>query len=400
MGMKTLSRSFLTLAVVLFCTEFVRSAFLLSFLPFYAVNELNFTVAWVGLAVSLHYVADTGIKLVAGYLLDRFPLRWLIPVTFLLMLGGLLAVFFSPFAWVMIVGSVLIGIGASPIWLICLGKVKEKQRASQMGMIYTIWMASLGLGPITINLILAQSYGLSFWLLFILLTVGFAVSFSLMKEARLNVLKVSVSEQFGQLGQKLIQLKWLAPGMVLQMMAAGLLLPILPSFASQHLGLNEAEYSLMLLLGGAGAILFLVPMGKLADKWGHKRMLVIGFCCLTAALYLLIWSASMYSTLMLALILGLSYSAVLPAWNAILSYLVPPDQKGTGWGILSGIEGLGIMIGPVIGGWIASRYTDAASVTISAVLLAFIALFYMLLPKNKLVAEDGKYRSGDKVQAG
>ncbi|MDP1512070.1 MFS transporter [Paenibacillus ottowii] len=206
----------------------------------------------------------------------------------------------------------------------------------------------------------------------------------------MHLQSVSFAEQAAGLRRRLVQLKWLLPGMVLQMTAAGLLLPILPGFAADHLRLSQPQYSIMLILGGTGAILFLVPMGKLADRWGHKQMLFTGFVSLTVILALLIVSMPPPALSMLfAFMLGLSYSAVLPAWNAVLSYLVPEDQKGTGWGVLSGIEGLGIMIGPVIGGWIASQYTNDAAISISAALLAVLALFYLILPQNKLVSARG-----------
>ncbi|SHE10641.1 Lipoteichoic acid protein A [Chlamydia abortus] len=377
-------RSILTLAVVLFCTEFVRSAFLFSFLPNYAVRSLGHSVAIVGLAVSVHYIADTVVKGLAGYLLDRFPLRWLLPATFVIMLSGFLIFFYSTHVSLLLAGSALLGIGASPVWLICLGQVKENQRAEQMGTIYTIWMASLGLGPILVNFTLDQGYAASFFLFILLLAAGFVCSLWTMKENRASMERADVS--LHQLWSRLARLKWLLPGMILQMMAAGLLLPILPSFVSEHLGMSQAEYSFMLLLGGAGAILFLIPMGKLADRWGHKRMLGIGFLSLTVILYLVIGSRSVYLTMLLALLLGLAYSAVLPAWNAVLSYAVPKEQKGMGWGILSGIEGIGIMIGPAIGGWVASRYTGTTTVMLSAGMLMIIAIFYLLLPESRLIS--------------
>ncbi|ADO56694.2 MFS transporter [Paenibacillus jamilae] len=389
-GRSAFKLSTLMLFTVLFCTEFVRSAFLFSFLPNFAVNESGQTVALVGLAVSLHYTADTLIKCVAGYLLDRFSLRWLLPATFVLMLSGLAAVFVSPYAWGLVAGSVMLGMGASPIWLICLEKIRLTERAAQIGAIYTVWLACIGLGPITINLTFDYGFVPAFRLMAALLAVGCIASFGINRTTPLHLQNVSFAEQATRLRRRLVQLKWLLPGMVLQMTAAGLLLPILPGFAADHLGLSQPQYSIMLIFGGAGAMLFLVPMGKLADRWGHKQMLFAGFVSLTVILALLIVSMPPPAlTMLFAFMLGLSYSAVLPAWNAVLSYLVPEDQKGTGWGVLSGIEGLGIMIGPVIGGWIASQYTNEAAISISAALLAVLALFYLILPQNKLVSARG-----------
>ncbi|WP_239483552.1 MFS transporter [Paenibacillus rhizolycopersici] len=380
----------LTLFMVLFCTEFVRSAFLFSFLPNFAVNESGQTVALVGLAVSLHYAADTLIKGVAGYFLDRFSLRWLLPTTFVLMLSGLAAVFFSSYAWGLVAGSVLLGIGASPIWLICLEKIRMTERAAQMGAIYTVWLASIGLGPVMVNLTFDAGFEPAFWLLVSLLAFGCIASFAIDRTTPLYLQNVSFAEQAAGLRRRLVQLKWLLPGMILQMTAAGLLLPILPSFAVDHLGLSQPQYSLMLMLGGAGAILFLVPMGRLADRWGHKQMLVAGFVSLTVVMALLAVSIPPPAlTMLFAFMLGLSYSAVLPAWNAVLSYLVPEEQKGTAWGVLSGIEGLGIMIGPVIGGWVASQYTNTAAISTSMALMAVLALFYLILPQSKLVPAGG-----------
>ncbi|MBU9708575.1 MFS transporter [Paenibacillus sp. AK121] len=389
-GRSAFKLSTLMLFTVLFCTEFVRSAFLFSFLPNFAVNESGQTVALVGLAVSLHYTADTLIKCVAGYLLDRFSLRWLLPATFVLMLSGLAAVFVSPYAWGLVAGSVMLGMGASPIWLICLEKIRLTERAAQIGAIYTVWLACIGLGPITINLTFDYGFVPAFRLMAALLAVGCIASFGINRTTPLHLQNVSFAEQATRLRRRLVQLKWLLPGMVLQMTAAGLLLPILPGFAADHLGLSQPQYSIMLIFGGAGAMLFLVPMGKLADRWGHKQMLFAGFVSLTVILALLIVSMPPPAlTMLFAFMLGLSYSAVLPAWNAVLSYLVPEDQKGTGWGVLSGIEGLGIMIGPVIGGWIASQYTNETAISISAALLAVLALFYLILPQNKLVSARG-----------
>ncbi|WP_055106810.1 MFS transporter [Paenibacillus ihumii] len=385
----TLKLSTLTLFAVLFCTEFVRSAFLFSFLPNFAVDESGQTVALVGLAVSLHYTADTLIKCGAGYLLDRFSLRWLLPSTFVLMLSGLTVVFFSPYAWGIVAGSVMLGIGASPIWLICLEKIRLTERAAQMGAIYTVWMASMGLGPITVNLF-DRGYEHAFRLMILLLFVGFIASFGINRTTPLHLRNVSFVDQAVGLWSKLVQLKWLLPGMVLQMTAAGLLLPILPGYAADDLSLSQPQYSMLLMSGGAGAILFLVPMGKLADRWGFKQMLVTGFATLTVCLALLVVSTPPPAfTMLLAFMLGLSYSAVLPAWNAVLSHLVPEDQKGTGWGVLSGIEGIGIMIGPIIGGWVSSQYTNVATISISIALMAVLALFYLILPQNKLVSAGG-----------
>lgn len=373
--------AFLHCAAILFLTEMARSAFLISFLPAYA-KERHITLAAVGVAISVHYLADTLIKVVAGYVLDRFPARLILNIFLLLGLLGLLVSYGVSAPWAIILGAGLIGIGVSPVWLLCLSEIREDSRGSQMGSVYTIWLASLGLGPVAVNFLIDRSYTLSFWLLAGLWCAGWLLAaFKGVDFHYRNLTEViPFKQQMRQMRQKLAQMKPLVPGMIVQTLAAGLLVPILPSFASEYLGLDYSRYSIVLMAGGLMTVLLLIPMGRLADKWGHKWLLITGFGALAACLGLLIYSRQIFSTMLLAVCLGAAYAAVLPAWNAILSYYVPAEQKATGWGVLSGIEGIGVILGPILGGWMAESFDETVTVGISALLLFFIMLFYWIRP--------------------
>lgn len=331
--MEQAAPSFLHCSAILFLTEMARSAFLISFLPAYA-NDRHITLAAVGAAVSIHYLADTLIKVVAGYVLDRFPARLILNAFLLLGLLGLFVSFGISAPWAIIAGSGLLGIGVSPIWLLCLSEIREDHRGSQMGAVYTVWLVSLGLGPVAVNFLIDRSYSLSFWLLAGLWAGGWALAAvkSGVFRSRDLIRTVPFKQQLRQMQQKLSQIKPLVPGMILQTLAAGLLVPVLPSFASEYLALDYSAYSIVLLGGGLMTVLLLIPMGRLADKWGHKWLLVAGFGALAACLGLLVYSRQMISTMLLALGFGAAYAAVLPAWNAIQSYFVPAEQKATGWG--------------------------------------------------------------------
>ncbi|WP_159887497.1 MFS transporter [Paenibacillus puerhi] len=381
--------SFIRLAMILFFTEMVRSAFVISFLPAYAADYLGISVAAVGLAISVHYVADTAVKAIAGYLLDRFPPKAILHVSLAIGFVGLWLAFFSEQPWMLIMGAALMGLGVSPIWLICLSSIHEDQRGSQMGTIYTVWLASLGLGPVAVNFVIDYGYRLTFWLLAAIYAIGWLIALSWNEKLK-PIPTLTLGEQMAQLRLKLFAMKPLVPGMILQTAAAGLLVPILPTLARQHLGLSYSQYSLVLIAGGAVTTLCLIPLGRLSDKWGHKWFLVFGFGALALGLLGLLFSANhLYATMLMAALLGGSYAAVLPAWNALMSYFVPPDQKGTGWGVLSSIEGLGVMIGPLIGGWIASRYDASVTVWISSAMLASIALYYWRTSLSRPVAWSG-----------
>jgi MFS family permease len=86
-------------------------------------------------------------------------------------------------------------------------------------------------------------------------------------------------------------------------------------------------------------------------------------------------------------LLGLSYAAVLPAWNALLAAYVPPGQKGLGWGVFSTVDGLGGVIGPYVGGMLAVMLSDSWVVGLAGALFMIISLFYLFFPFHSLRGE-------------
>jgi hypothetical protein len=55
------------LLFLLFLIEFARGAFFFTFLPFWVVNYLGFSVPIAGFAISTNYLAETLSKTIAGW---------------------------------------------------------------------------------------------------------------------------------------------------------------------------------------------------------------------------------------------------------------------------------------------------------------------------------------------
>jgi MFS family permease len=362
-----LKGSFVQLAAILFLVEFVRGAYLVSFLPTYAMNVLGFSVSVVGIAVSVHYVSDTVIKSFAGYLLDHFSLRIIVHQ-----------------AWILVTAAAIFGIGISPIWLVCLSKVEEEQRASQMGMLYTVWLVGLGTGSVLINFFIDKGYVFTFWIMVSLWTVGWIIAFRLKNKTVSAPQYSPLHSQLGLLLNRLRTMKPLLPGMILQTTAVGILLPILPGFAAKSWGISHAGYSFVLIAGGAMTAAFLIPMGKWSDRVGRKWFLICGFGLFSIALYNMTRITTLTMAKILAGTIGCAYAAVLPTWNALLADYVPKEQQGMGWGLFSSVEGIGVIIGPIIGGWLADTFNESIVVVTSAILLGGIALLYFFVPVERV----------------
>jgi len=365
---------------VLFLVEFARGAALISFLPLYGRNALGLDLDVIGVAITAHYVTDTFVKLAIGWLMNHLTVRTLVNGSLLASLAGIFLTGYADVPWLFIVSAALFGIGISPIWIVCLTHIQEERRATQMGFLYTIWLVGIGTGPVVTNVLMEAGGTLAYWVMLLIVLAAWLLSW-LIPPGRTAVLKVvPFREQLALLGERLKEMKALLPGMVVQTLAAGMLVPILPSFASDHLGLTPTQYSILLFVGGGCTVAGLIPMGRLSDAWGKKWFLVCGFLIFGVALYALTRQPGLALSLMWALVLGLSYAAVLPAWNALLASYVPPGQSGLGWGVFSTVEGIGGMIGPGIGGLIAAATGEPAVVGIAAACFIVISLFYWLFP--------------------
>ncbi|MFL1675477.1 MFS transporter [Paenibacillus thiaminolyticus] len=379
-----LGRDIVLLAIILFFVEFVRGAALISFIPIYGKNTLHISLAIIGTAITAHYLTDTILKMGIGYLLDRFSPRLIINAGLLISFAGIGLFYYGSSNWLFIAAAALYGVGISPVWIVCLTKVKEENRAAQMGFLYMIWLVGMGAGPVVLNLIVDKHPQTAYLLLFALSGIAWVLSFFIGggRQQLADAAPVPFRQQWDALVVKLKAMKPLLPGMILQTLGASMLVPILPTFAAEALSFSSQQYSVLLVLGGGFTVLGLVPMGKWSDRVGRKPFLIIGFGIFGLALASLSLYPSVIFAYGLAVLLGISYSAVLPAWNALLALYVPPGHKGLGWSLLSTVEGIGVLLGPVIGGVIANASSAGTVIWISAGLFAAISIIYLLFPSR------------------
>lgn len=380
------------ISVILFIVEFVRGAVLISLLPIYGAKVLHLSLDIIGFAITAHYLTDTLLKLIFGYLLDRFSIRFVVRTGLFVSLIGVFLIPFATVPWLFIMAAALYGIGISPIWIVCLTKVSKDNRATQIGFLYTVWLIGLGSGPIVCNILLDYYLNMTYFLLLILSVIGAFLAFfiSSKRSDEPSVQAVPLNRQLSTLLERIKAMRMILPGMIMQTAGASMLFPVLPSFAEKGLGLAGTQYSLLLTAGGICAAAGLIPMGRLSDKLGGKHwFLIIGFAIFGICLSLLASRLPFWYCLVIVVILGLSYAAILPAWNALLASFVPPNQEGLGWGLLATVEGIGGMVGPVAGGLIAASFSTSSVIWVSAALFGGIAFLYLIIPSSKLIGKSG-----------
>ena len=150
------------------------------------------------------------------------------------------------------------------------------------------------------------------------------------------------------------------------------------------IGLFDALQTLL------GAI-FAYPGGWLADHWGQRRSLLL-FSLISIAGYVLVLVWQSWLALLLGSFLFLAWSALsLPATLSVIATSLQSHRHTMGVGVQSMIRRVPMMLGPIIGGWLLTRfgwtggvrYALALCIAMSLLTLAF--QWFMFEPDGKAV---------------
>ena len=96
----------------------------------------------------------------------------------------------------------------------------------------------------------------------------------------------------------------------------------------------------------------LLPAAALGDRFGRRRMFLIGLSVFTGASALAALAPSTGALIAARAVQGAGAAIVAPLTLTLLSEAFPPARRGVALGIWSGVSGLGVALGPLVGGMV------------------------------------------------
>jgi EmrB/QacA subfamily drug resistance transporter len=96
------------------------------------------------------------------------------------------------------------------------------------------------------------------------------------------------------------------------------------------------------------ALLF--TWGVLGDRFGRKKILIIGLVLFAAASAVCAFSVSSGMLIGFRAVMGIGGAAVLPTTLAIITVVFPPHERGKAIGAWAGAVGAAVALGPILGG--------------------------------------------------
>ena len=138
----------------------------------------------------------------------------------------------------------------------------------------------------------------------------------------------------------------------IDLMGFGLLIPILPTFASKDLGINDFGIGFIIAVYSLMQFIFNPIFGKLSDKVGRKPVIAVSLL-MTATSYIIFSFAGSFIVLTLSRMLaGLGGSNIGVA-QAYIADITNKEERTKGMAVIGMAFGLGFVFGPVIGAFIS-----------------------------------------------
>jgi DHA1 family multidrug resistance protein-like MFS transporter len=165
------------------------------------------------------------------------------------------------------------------------------------------------------------------------------------------------------------------------MLGYGIIIPILPFYiesmnaGGSELGLLIASYAVMRLICG--------PLwGSLSDKTGRKPILLIGILGYAITMVWFGLATRLWMLFAARILSGILSSATAPTTMAYISDSTPENERSSGMGLLGAAGGIGTIIGPAFGGFLAGKSYAPPFFIAAGLSLLSLVLAWLFLPES------------------
>ena len=169
------------------------------------------------------------------------------------------------------------------------------------------------------------------------------------------------------------------------MLGYSMAMPLLP-FYIENFGVGGTELGWLMSTYSLMQLICAPVWGILSDRYGRKPILAIGVLGYTITLFLFGLAQSFVMLFLARSLSGILSSATMPTAMAYIGENTEQKEKSKGMGQLGAMTGVGVILGPLVGGWLSADSLSLPFFIGSG--LAFIALLLVifLLPESKPVS--------------
>jgi len=367
-------------------TTIVAMTLLLPFLPVY-IAELGVTdqaaiAQWSGIAFGATFFSAALVAPFWGWMADRFGRKLMLVRASLGMAIAMSLMGMAHNVWELVGLRLFAGFAggyASGATILVATQTPKRRSGWALGMLNSGIMAGGLVGPL-IGGTLPPLIGIraTFWLAGGVIFLTFLATTFLIKEEQRSALtkKAVVEAKWSQIPDKQPVLAMLAMGTLLTF-ANMSIEPIITLYVGQLVEGPRVIFVAGLTMAAAalGAILSAPRLGKLADRIGHWKVVVV--TTIVAALLLIpqAFVTAGWELVALRFLMGLALGGLMPCVTSIIRHSVPDAVVGRVLGYATSSNYIGQVAGPIMGGFVGGHIGMRAVFLGTALLMALGAVY-------------------------
>jgi DHA1 family multidrug resistance protein-like MFS transporter len=152
--------------------------------------------------------------------------------------------------------------------------------------------------------------------------------------------------------------------------------PIIPLFVAELSPIDTKVATLAgIVLGAAGltSALAAAVLGRLGDRAGHRRVLVVSLLAAGLVYLPMAVARDPWQLAVLQGLLGVAVGGLIPSANALIAHLTPLERRGAIFGVTAALSGVGGFVGPLAAASLATELGFRATFIAAGALLLVVA---------------------------
>ena len=161
----------------------------------------------------------------------------------------------------------------------------------------------------------------------------------------------------------------------------------LPTIA-QHFTADLATAQWVIIAEGLAISALILPMGRLSDILGRKRVFITGMALFAVAAILASVSPTIWFLIAFMALQGLGAAMLQGTAIAIVTSVFPEDERGKGIGSHGSVAGAGGVLGPVIGGFLITAFDWRWIFYVNAAMAVIAIVAAICLVRSEALQQD------------
>lgn len=380
----------------------VAGAMYIGFIPLY-LKSLGAEIAEIGLFFTISQIIPLILQILGGWISDSLGRLKSIAAGSVSGVVSYIALILAP-TW----GWVFLGEGLNAITRSLVGpsfgafiaeESQEENRAKVYGLVDTFYTIVAIVGP-PVGGFLVDHYGFKTMLMVAasIYTVATVLRVRMARRARhpgqedgkkarleFGALKVNLSAIFGLLVAGGV-MTWIIVTDGVRDISFSLSGNLIPVYLEDIARLNAQKIGWLSSIMGIAMMITSFPAGHLADKRGERLAIAMGFALQSVAFFIFIKAETFLMYAVSYFLIGVGSSLMSPAYQSLLSKVLPQKLRGTGFGLVHSGLGLFSLPAPAIGARLYENISPTTPfwITTAASVLAIIPAIF----KFKLTDKD------------